>query len=111
MVVANGGNMIVENMAKACQFDLNRLSGVEVDLTDIKTILSFDKDLYDQLYESYDFSTYDGSRGLDTYDRGYVMDAFAKFIGSDYWPCNGEHGSEYEQKFIEQLIKYSNGEK
>lgn len=103
--------MINDNMAKACQYDLNRLSGVDVDLVDIKTILSTDKFLYDLLNESYDFSTYDGSRGLDTYDRGYVMDAFAQFIGGDYWPCNGEHGSDREQNFIELLIKYSNGEK
>lgn len=101
--------MIPDSMAIACQVDLSSFGGIDVRLDDIKTILTQDRDLYEQLDDSYNFETYDGKHGLDTYDRGYVFDAFARFIGGEYWPCNMDTGTDYSEKFTNLLKNYLEG--
>lgn len=101
--------MIIDAMATACRVDLETFGGIQVNLDDLKTILNQDTALYKQLDESYNFETYNGEHGLDTYDRDYVFDAFAKFIGGDYWPCNMDHGTKYAAEFTKLLAKYSEG--
>lgn len=101
--------MIIDAMALACQVDLNSFGGLDVRIEDLKTILEADKDLYAQLEDSYDFKSYNGNHGLDTYDRDYVFDAFAKFIGGEYWPCNMDTGTEYHDTFTKLLQAYIKG--
>lgn len=98
--------MIIEAMALACKVDLESFGGITVKIDDMKTLLEQDTALYDQLEDSYNFKTYDGARGLDTYDRDYVFDAFAKFIGGEHWPCYMDTGTEYSDNFTKLLIKY-----
>lgn len=103
-------HMIINAMALACKVDLESFGGVEVKLDDMKIMLENDKELYDMLEDAYEFGKYDGSRGLDTYERDYVFDSFAKFIGGEQgWPCNMDRGTEYSDNFVKLLIKYENG--
>ncbi len=96
--------MINEFMIETCKHEIASWAGINITDQDMKTILEGDTELVELLIEFYTFDKEVFS--LDTADRDYLFDGFARFIGGTHWPCYGEDGSDYSKNFTNLLVAY-----
>lgn len=102
-----GPTQITDWMVRACRNELaDKLDGAAPSDADMRTIIAGDVELRRCLLTSYSGVDAGGDhdRGLDTYDREYLLEAFATdFLESPFgWPNNGSE--EHETVYFLQLI-------
>lgn len=98
---------ITDWMVRACRNEIaDKLDGLTVSDEDMRSIIAGDVELRRCLLTSYSKGDKGGdhTRGLDTYDREYLLEAFATFIGSNEgWPM--AMADEEEHVFFLDLVK------
>lgn len=102
-----GPLIVTDWMVRACRNEIaDKLDGLTVSNEDMRAIIAGDVELRRCLLTSYSEgdSGGDHTHGLDTYDREYLLEAFATFIGSNEgWPIM--MADEEERDFFLTLVK------
>ena len=66
----------------------------------LAAIIASDREFVEQMKEIYP----EEGDGLDTYERGWLMDMVAQDLGYEGWPCNGD-SAELGARFRATLVE------
>jgi hypothetical protein len=98
-----GSTVVQDGMVRLCTNEIKNLINIIVSDQTMREIIASDRELRQQLLAFYSDVPADTTGGLDTFERDYLCEAFASFIGSNEgWPVN--MATEEETDFFLELV-------
>lgn len=95
---------LTQGMIERCIREITRKSGVVLSSDQAKSLIETDQELVDALIELYPDRPGNEDGGLDTYERDWLFDNFAKYVGQDHWPMFGDD-PEYQKQFVDAVCQ------